>query len=246
MILDRFDGGEGLRTLRFARSCSSALPAALLARAEDIYGVPMLEAYGMTEASHQMAANPLPPAPHYAGSVGIPTGTEIAVIDSGLRFLAPPASGEVVIRGPGVTPGYANNPEANAEAFFGGWFRTGDQGSLRDGYLWLEGRLKEMIIRGGENISPAELESVLLSHPAVKEAVCYGVPDEKYGELPAAAVTLSGELDVKTLTAWCRERLTAVKVPSRIYILDAIPRTATGKIQRRRMAQFLEGVEPAK
>jgi acyl-CoA synthetase (AMP-forming)/AMP-acid ligase II len=246
MILDRFGGGEGLGTLRFARSCSSALPPALLARAEEIYAAPMLEAYGMTEASHQMAANPLPPAPHYAGSVGIPTGTEIAVIDSERRFLAPGASGEVVIRGPGVTPGYANNPDANAEAFFNGWFRTGDQGSLRDGYLWLEGRLKEMIIRGGENISPAELESVLLAHPAVKEAVCYGVPDEKYGELPAAAVTLSGELDVKALTSWCRERLTAVKVPSRIYILDAIPRTATGKIQRRRMAQFLEGVEPAK
>jgi acyl-CoA synthetase (AMP-forming)/AMP-acid ligase II len=246
MIVDRFDGCGPLGALRFTRSCSSALPPALLARAEEIYGVPMLEAYGMTEASHQMAANPLPPAPRYAGSVGIPTGTEIALIDSERRFLAPGTSGEVVIRGPGVTLGYAHNPEANAEAFFDGWFRTGDLGSLRDGYLWLEGRLKEMIIRGGENISPAELEGVLLSHPAVNEAVCFGVADEKYGELPAVAVTLSSEVDVKTLATWCRERVTAVKVPSRIYILDAIPRTATGKVQRRRMAQFLEGVLPAK
>jgi acyl-CoA synthetase (AMP-forming)/AMP-acid ligase II len=246
MILDKAGDEQAPATLRFTRSCSSALSPALLARAEDRYGVAMLEAYGMTEASHQMSSNPLPPAPHHAGSVGIPTGTEIGIVDRDRRFLPAGASGEVVIRGPGVTPGYANNPAANAEAFFDGWFRTGDQGSMRGGYLYLEGRLKEMIIRGGENISPAEVEAVLLAHPAVGEAVCFGVPDEKYGELPAVAVTLVGDADAAALVAHCKERLTAVKVPSKVYVLPAIPRTPTGKVQRRRMVDYLGEREPAR
>ena len=246
MILDKVDAEGAPATLRFTRSCSSALSPALMARAEGIYGVPMLEAYGMTEASHQMASNPLPPKRRYPSSVGIPTGTEIAVIDPDRRFLPDGAAGEVVIRGPGITSGYVNNPEANAESFFDGWFRTGDRGVLRDGYLYLEGRLKEMIIRGGENISPAEIEAVLLSHPAVSEAVCFGVEDEKYGELPAAAVTLVAEVDAEALIAHCRERLTAVKVPSRIHVLSQIPRTPTGKLQRRRVAASIaEHKDPA-
>src|SRR5579859_3640589 len=216
MILDRADGP--VATLRFARSCSSALAPALMERAERGYGVPMLEAYGMTEASHQMAANPLPPGERIPGSVGVPTGTEIGVADQTGRLLPDGTPGEVVIRGPGVMPGYVNNPAATAEAFFGDWFRTGDRGVLRDGYLYLEGRLKEMIIRGGENISPAEIEQVLLSHPAVSDAVCFGVPDEKYGELVSAAVTLSKDADEQQLIAHCRERLAAFKVPERVHV----------------------------
>ena len=244
MILDKADAEGPPASLRFTRSCSSALSPALMARAEATYAVPMLEAYGMTEASHQMASNPLPPGERKPGSVGIPTGTEIAVIDPGRRFLPAGEAGEVVIRGPGLTSGYAHNDEANAESFFDGWFRTGDRGALRDGYLWLEGRLKEMIIRGGENISPAEIEAVLLAHPAVGEAVCFGVEDEKYGELPAAAVTLVAEADTAELLAHCKERLTAVKVPSAIHVLDAIPRTPTGKVQRRRVAAHVAGRPP--
>ncbi len=183
MILDRADDAGAPATLRFARSCSSALSPALMERAERAYGVPMLEAYGMTEASHQMASNPLPPASGFAGSVGIATGTQIGIADKEGKLLPEGTAGEVVIRGPGVMPGYVNNPAATAEAFFGDWFRTGDRGVLRDGYLFLEGRLKEMILRGGENISPAEIEQALLAHPAVKDAVCFGVADEKYGEL---------------------------------------------------------------
>ncbi len=133
----------------------------------------------MTEASHQMASNPLPPAPHYAGSVGIATGTEIGIAAKDGALLPEGEAGEVVIRGPGVMSGYVANPRATAEAFFGDWFRTGDRGVLRDGYLYLEGRLKEMILRGGENISPAEIEQVLLDHPAVRDAVCFGVPDDE-------------------------------------------------------------------
>ena len=237
MILDRADEAGPPGTLRFVRSCSSALSAALLERAEASYRVPMLEAYGMTEASHQMTSNPLPPAARVPGSVGVPTGTEVGVIDADGTLLPDGSPGEVVIRGPGVTDGYANNPAANAEAFTRGWFRTGDRGVLQGGYLTLHGRIKEMIIRGGENIAPAEIEQVLVSHPAVRDAVCFGVPDDKYGELVAAAVTLDQDAEARDLIDHCRQRLAAFKVPARIDIVPEIPRTSTGKPQRRRMAE---------
>jgi acyl-CoA synthetase (AMP-forming)/AMP-acid ligase II len=204
----------------------------------------MLEAYGMTEASHQMASNPLPPAERRAGSVGVATGTEVAIAGKAGALLGEGEAGEVVIRGPGVMTGYVANPAATAEAFYGDWFRTGDLGVLRGGYLYLEGRLKEMILRGGENISPIEIEQVLLAHPAVADAVCFGVADEKYGELVGAAVTLSGAATVADLTGYCRERLAAFKIPASIAVLDQIPRTATGKVQRRRVAEFVAG-QPA-
>jgi acyl-CoA synthetase (AMP-forming)/AMP-acid ligase II len=239
MILDKADDVGPPGTLRFVRSCSSALSPALLERAERSYRVPMLEAYGMTEASHQMASNPVPPAARVPGSVGVPTGTEIGVVDNEGAVLPDESPGEVVIRGPGVMSGYVNNPEATAEAFFGDWFRTGDRGVLRDGYLFLEGRLKEMIIRGGENIAPAEIEQVLMSHPAVRDAVCFGVEDDKYGELVAAAVTLGQDTEARDLIDHCREQLAAYKVPARIHVLREIPRTPTGKVQRRRVAEFV-------
>jgi acyl-CoA synthetase (AMP-forming)/AMP-acid ligase II len=200
----------------------------------------MLEAYGMTEASHQMTSNPLPPAARLPGSVGVPTGTQVAIADKTGAFLPDGRPGEVVIRGPGVTSGYVNNPAATADAFFGDWFRTGDRGVLRDGYLFLEGRLKEMILRGGENIAPAEIEQVLMTHPAVRDAVCFGIADAKYGELVGAAVTLGGEAEVRDLIDHCREQLAAFKVPARIDVLTEIPRTPTGKVQRRRVAEFVE------
>jgi acyl-CoA synthetase (AMP-forming)/AMP-acid ligase II len=237
MILERIDAGGPPRTLRFARSCSSALAPALMERLELALRVPMLEAYGMTEASHQMASNPLPPAKRVPGSVGVATGVEIRIVDGRGRD-AP--VGEVAIRGPGVTPGYLNNPQANEESFFDGWFRTGDMGSIdAGGYLRLEGRIKEMILRGGENIAPYEIEDVLLAHPAVVDAVCFGVADDKYGERVGAAVQLAGEADERVLAAWCRERLAAFKVPEVIHILDTIPRTPTGKVQRKRIAEQL-------
>jgi acyl-CoA synthetase (AMP-forming)/AMP-acid ligase II len=239
MILDRVGDGGPPGTLRFVRSCSSALAPALLERAEQTYQAPMLEAYGMTEASHQMTSNPLPPAGRVPTSVGVPTGTEVRIVDQAGTPLPAGRAGEVVIRGPGVMSGYVSNPAATAEAFFGGWFRTGDRGVLRDGYLYLEGRIKEMIIRGGENIAPAEIEQVLASHPAVRDAVCFGVPDAKYGELVGAAVTLRADVEPRDLIEHCRGQLAAFKVPAQIDMLEEIPRTPTGKVQRRRVGEFV-------
>lgn len=239
MILDQADDAGAPASLRFVRSCSSALAPALLHRAESTYGVPMLEAYGMTEASHQMASNPLPPAAHVPGSVGLPAGAEIRVVDARGGFLPEGHPGEVVIRGPGVMSGYVANPRATAEAFFGEWFRTGDRGVLKEGYLYLEGRLKEMIIRGGENIAPAEIEEVLMSHPTVSDAVCFGVEDDKYGELVSAAVTLTHDVEADVLIDHCRGRLAPFKVPVAIHVLSQIPRTPTGKVQRRRVAEHI-------
>jgi acyl-CoA synthetase (AMP-forming)/AMP-acid ligase II len=225
----------GTTTLRFARSCSAALAPATMQGLEERFGVPVLEAYGMTEASHQMASNPLPPARRVPGSVGRATGVQIAIMDGAL--LPSGGVGEVVIRGESVTSGYHNNPEANAAAFTNGWFRTGDQGVLdEDGYLRLTGRLKELILRGGENIAPREIDEVLLAHPAVAEAIAFGVPDAKYGEEVAAAVVLRGAATPEELVAHCRARIAAFKVPKMIFITDQIPRTATGKIQRRAVA----------
>jgi acyl-CoA synthetase (AMP-forming)/AMP-acid ligase II len=239
MALDAREGARAPETLRFVRSCSSALPPELMERAEREYGVPVLEAYGMTEASHQMTSNPLPPARRIAGSVGVAAGAEIRILDEQGNALAEGESGEVAVRGPGIISGYLNNPEANAEAFAGEWFRTGDLGVLDDGYLHLRGRLKEMILRGGENISPYEVEAALLGHPAVADAVCFAVADGKYGEVVGAAVALEADVEVDALADHCRERLASFKVPTVIHVLDAIPRTATGKVQRRHVAASL-------
>jgi oxalate---CoA ligase len=241
MILER-SGSAAVRRLplRFVRSCSSALPTELLARAESVWRVPMLEAYGMTEASHEMTANPLPPGERRPGTVGVPTGAEIAIVDPSWSRLPNGGQGEVAIRGAGVTPGYLDNPEANAEAFREGWFRTGDLGVVEDGYLRLVGRIKELIIRGGENISPVEVENVLRSHRAVSDAAVFGLPDEKYGEVVVAAVSLRGKADDGVLRRHCRRHLTSAKVPVAIHVLDEIPRTATGKLQRRRIADSID------
>jgi acyl-CoA synthetase (AMP-forming)/AMP-acid ligase II len=242
MILDH--PGTPPASLRFARSCSSALPGRLMREAEARYGVPVIEAYGMTEATHQMTSNPLPPAARLEGSVGVSAGAEIRVVDAAGRDAPAGASGEVAIRGPGLTPGYLNNDQANAESFFDGWFRTGDEGALEDGYLRLRGRLKEMIIRGGENISPHEIEAVLLSHPDVGEAVAFGVDDDKYGQTVAAAVVLVGAASADDLRRHARESLAAFKVPDHIHVLDQIPKTPTGKVQRSRMPAHLDEGRP--
>jgi acyl-CoA synthetase (AMP-forming)/AMP-acid ligase II len=243
LLLARVKPGDpkpaGAEKLRFIRSCSASLPPQVMHDLEAAFGTPVLEAYGMTEAAHQMASNPLPPGSRLPGSVGPGTDVGITIRDEQGRELPPGERGEVCIHGPNVITGYENNPEANATAFFeGGWFRTGDQGVLdANGYLTLVGRLKELINRGGEKISPREIDEVLLTHPSIAEAVCFGVPHQTWGEEVAAAVVLREPVAETDLHAFCKERLAEFKRPKQIHITEAIPRTATGKIQRRVVAQ---------
>ncbi len=221
--------------LRFIRSSSAALPRPTLAELERTFGVPVIEAYGMTEAAHQMASNPLPPAERKPGSVGRAAGPEIAIMDPAGAILSAGETGEVVIRGPDVTAGYLRNPAANASAFTRGWFRTGDQGHLdADGYLYLTGRLKEIINRGGEKVAPLEVDEALMSHPAVAQAVAFAVPHPALGEDVAAAVVLRPG---QTATAGeireaAASRLAYFKVPRQVLFMDALPKGPTGKPQR--------------
>jgi acyl-CoA synthetase (AMP-forming)/AMP-acid ligase II len=228
--------------LRFIRSSSSSLPPQVMTAVEESFGVPVIESYGMTEASHQMASNPLPPRAHYAGSVGIAAGPEVAIMDDDGTILPQGELGEIVIRGRNVTAGYENNPDANAKAFVNGWFRTGDQGTLdAEGYLRLTGRLKEIINRGGEKISPLEVDTILMDHPAVAQVVTFGMPHSKLGEEVAAAVVLreGHALDEHGLRDFAGERLAPFKVPRKIVFLAEIPKGATGKLQRIGLAEKL-------
>jgi acyl-CoA synthetase (AMP-forming)/AMP-acid ligase II len=221
--------------LRFLRSSSSSMPTKVIEELEKVFNAPLIESYGMTEASHQMASNPLPPAKRIPGSVGIAAGPEIAIMDNDGKLLPPGMTGEVVIRGENVTLGYENNPKANAEAFVNGWFRTGDQGALSsDGYLTLTGRLKEIINRGGEKISPLEVDEVLMHHPAVMQVVTFAMPHEKLGEDVAAAVVLreGHSLTERELRDFAATRLADFKVPRKILFMAEIPKGATGKLQR--------------
>ncbi len=221
--------------LRFMRSSSSSMPPQVIRELEEVFAAPLVEAYGMTEATHQMASNPLPPALRKPGSVGLPAGPEIAIMDEAGTLLPRGAVGEIVIRGPNVTAGYENNPKANAEGFTAGWFRTGDQGVMDDqGYLSLTGRLKEIINRGGEKISPREIDEVLMDHPAVAQVVCFGMPHAKLGEEVAAAVVLreGGQASERELQDFVAQRVADFKVPKKILLLAEIPKGATGKLQR--------------
>ncbi len=228
--------------LRLIRSSSSSLPPQVMEELEKVFEVPVIEAYGMTEAAHQMASNPLPPRARFAGSVGVAAGPEIAIMADDGAVLAAGALGEVVIRGRNVTKGYEANPDANAKAFTNGWFRTGDQGVIdADGYLRLTGRLKELINRGGEKISPLEVDTVIMDHPAVAQVVTFAVPHDKLGEDVAAAVVLREGFicDERELRTFVGSRVADFKVPRKIVFLPEIPKGATGKLQRIGLAEKL-------
>jgi len=235
--------------LRFLRSSSASLPAQVMVALNETFNAPVVEAYGMTEAAHQMACNPLESGTQKPGAVGIPAGpvmriaheTENRIIDG---------TGEVVISGPNVTPGYESNPDANAKNFFEAegarWFRTGDQGAFdTDGYLHLTGRLKEIINRGGEKISPLEVDGVLLDHPEIAKVVTFALPHPKLGEEVAAAVVLTegSSATEQDIRAFAAEHMADFKVPRKVIIMDEIPKGATGKMQRIGLAEKLGLVE---
>lgn len=228
--------------LRFIRSSSAALPVKLMKELEARFGVPVIEAYGMTEAAHQIASNPLPPGKCKPGSVGVAAGPEVAVMHEAGGLLAPGERGEIVLRGPNVTHGYDDSGGATAEAFTNGWFRTGDQGYMdEEGYLFITGRLKEMINKGGKKISPKEVDDVLLNHPGIVRAAVFAVPHPTLGEDVAAAVVVRDK--TQTTEAAIREylsgRLAEFKIPSRVLILDDIPESGPGKIRRIGLAEAL-------
>lgn len=228
--------------LRFIRSSSSSLPPQVMSELEQMFGVPVIESYGMTEASHQMTSNPLPPQPRKPGSVGIAAGPQVAIMDEGGNLLSAGEIGEIVILGDNVTCGYANNPAANESAFVDSWFRTGDQGFFdTDGYFFITGRIKEIINRGGEKIAPREIDEVLMDHPAVAQAVAFAVPHSTLGEDVAAAVVLRESVSAteRELREFAFGRLADYKIPSRVLIVDEIPKGPTGKLQRIGLAEKL-------
>jgi oxalate---CoA ligase len=236
--------GESLERaeLRFVRSSSAALPPQVLLHLEETFDCRVIEAYGMTEAAHQMASNPLEPMDRKPGTVGIAAGPEVGIMDDNGNILGQGDTGEIVIRGDNVTPGYQNNDEANATGFTNGWFRTGDQGNLdAQGYLTITGRLKEIINRGGEKISPREVDEVLLDHPDIEQIVTFAMPHDKLGEEVAAAVVLSegSETDERAIRDYASSRLADFKVPRKVVILEEIPKGATGKVQRIGLAEKL-------
>ncbi|WP_428506298.1 acyl--CoA ligase [Roseateles sp.] len=228
--------------LRFMRSSSSSMPPQVIAELEKVFGAPLIEAYGMTEATHQMCCNPLPPATRKPGTVGVAAGPEVAIMNAGGQLLPNGETGEIVIRGANVTAGYQSNPGANAEAFSHGWFRTGDQGVMdAEGYVSITGRLKEIINRGGEKISPREVDEALMDHAAVAQVVCFGMPHAKLGEDVAAVVVLreGAAASERELQDFVSKRLADFKVPRKILFMDEIPKGATGKLQRIGLAQKL-------
>ena len=228
--------------LRFIRSSSSSLAPQIMATLESIFHAPVIEAYGMTEAAHQMASNPLPPAEHKPKSVGLAAGPEVAIMDTDGKPLPIGSAGEIVIRGPNVMRAYENNEQANATAFYGEWFRTGDEGVMdAENYLYLTGRLKELINRGGEKLSPREIDEVLMDHPAILQAVTFAAPHPSLGEVPAAAIILREgfEADAKAIQKFAAERLAAFKIPNPIIFVTEIPKGPTGKLQRIGLAEKL-------
>jgi acyl-CoA synthetase (AMP-forming)/AMP-acid ligase II len=236
----------GAHPLRFIRSSSSPLPASEMQRLQERFGVPVVEAYSMTEAAHQMCANPLR-GDRRPGCVGVGAFVDVTILDADGNELAIGEVGEVAIRGDNVTRGYHKNDAANAAAFSNGWFRTGDYGTIDPrGYVTLVGRLKELINRGGEKISPVEVDEALISHPGVKEAVAFAMPDEKYGEAVAAALVLHDGVAVEDVLTHARGRLAPFKVPTTVHVVGEIPKTATGKVQRRVVAAaFAKDAAPA-
>jgi acyl-CoA synthetase (AMP-forming)/AMP-acid ligase II len=232
--------------LRFIRSSSAPLDEELAAAISATFRVPVISAYGMTEASHQVSSNPLPVNRSIkTSSVGLPTGVEIRIVAEDGKDAAPGGIGEIWVRGATVTAGYLNNPHANSASFVDGWFRSGDLGSVdADGYLYVRGRLKEIINRGGEKISPGDIDAVLLSHPKVLDAESFGESDAIYGENVQAAVILRQGMKATEgeLRDYCRTRLSAFEVPERIYIVADFPRTPKGSTDRRALAvQFTAG-----
>ena len=231
--------------LRFIRSSSASLPTSILTEIEKVFKVPVIESYGMTEASHQMTSNLLPPKKRKVGSVGVPTGINVKTVDDNFKKLKADQVGEILIKGKSILKKYIASKDINRNAFINGWFRTGDLGYLdKDGYLYISGRIKEIINRGGEKISPKEVDEVFTSNKKVNKAVSFAVKHPKLGEDIALAVVLNNNIKctANELKQFAKNKLAGFKIPKQILFLDEIPLGATGKIQRIGLAKKL-GIE---
>ena len=229
-----------LLKLRLIRSSSASLPPVVFKDLNDVFSCPVIEAYGMTEATHQMTSNPLPPKQQKAGFVGLPAGPEVCIMNENGEVQNQGDEGEVCIKGENVTLGYDNNEEANKTSFTNGWFRTGDQGYFdNEGYLKISGRLKEIINKGGEKISPLEVDNVLMDHPLIDQAVCFGYEDKMLGENIASAIIIkNGETcSENDVLKYAQEKLAKFKIPKKIFFVEEIPKGATGKLQRNVLAK---------
>ncbi|MCT4334610.1 AMP-binding protein [Paracoccus sp. YLB-12] len=230
--------------IRFGRSASSALAVEVQSAFEQRFGIPIVETMGLTETAAQILSNPLPPGMRKIGSPGQGVGNEVAIMDAEMRPLPPETEGEICVRGPNVMRGYLDNPEATAAALTADrWLRTGDLGRIdKDGYVFVTGRLKELIIKGGENIAPREIDEALYAHPDVIEAAAFARKCARYGERVEAAVALrpGSGLRIEELTQLCEDRLGKFKSPDVIHLMAELPKGPSGKIQRLRLAQMTE------
>lgn len=230
------------KRMRFGRSASSALAVETQNAFEARFGVPIIETMGLTETSAQILSNPLPPGPRKIGSPGIAYGCEVAIQSENGETLPADHEGEIVVRGPNTLLEYLKNPDATAATFRNGWLRTGDLAKIdKDGYVFVTGRLKELIIKGGENIAPREIDEALYSHPDVIEAAAFARPCSSYGERVEAAVRLrvGSSISVKELRELCEMKLGKFKSPETIYFLDELPKGPSGKIQRLKLAELI-------
>ncbi|MEJ2344485.1 MAG: AMP-binding protein [Gammaproteobacteria bacterium] len=236
--------GLNLQQLRFGRSASAPLSPDMHQAFERQFNVPVIETMGLSETAAQILSNPMPPAAPKYGSPGIAYGNEAKIVDADGRVLTDGESGELMIRGPNVMKGYYKNPEATAKALEpDGWLHTGDLAFRdADGYYFITGRLKEIIIKGGENIAPREIDEVLYQHPAVLEAAAFPVPDKRYGQEIMAGVVLKPEAqcDEGELETFCEGKLGGYKCPRKIWLLDTLPKGPSGKIQRLKLAELVE------
>ncbi len=228
--------------LRFGRSASAPLAPEVQTAFETRFGVPIIETMGLTETAAQILSNPLPPGIRKIGSPGIAYGNEVAILDTDQHPCPVGTQGEIAVRGPNVMLEYLKNPEETARSFADGWLRTGDLGQMdQDGYLFVTGRLKELIIKGGENIAPREIDEALYAHADVIEAAAFARPCSRYGERVEAAVRLRGgtTLTEAALIALCADRLGTFKAPDAVHLMDELPKGPSGKIQRLKLAEIL-------
>lgn len=235
LLSNTFNSKLDYSSLRFARSASAPLPKSVLEEFENLYNIPIIESFGISEGASQITSNPLPPRKTKSGSVGIAFGNKVEIADENGNILAPNNVGEIIIKGENIAVGYWNKLNETKSAFKDGWFHTGDLGYLDDeGYLYINGRKKELINRAGEKFSPREIDEVLYQIPEVELAAAVGVLDPIYNEEVIAYIKLkdNSHIDAEQIKHYCKERLSAFKIPKEVYFTDDFPKGPSGKIQR--------------